>query len=82
MSYEKFYDSGFPWHGFRPEHRNIVGRDTGLVGTREGDTMMRYKSFADWPSLTMTLAQRGFNEEELRKILGLNFLRLFKETVG
>ena len=82
LSYDKFYDPGFPWHGFRPEHRNVVGRDTGLVGTREGDTMMRYKSFADWPNLTMTLAQRGFNEEELRKILGLNFLRLFKETVG
>ena len=25
---------------------------------------------------------RGFNEQELRKILGLNYLRVFKEVVG
>jgi len=28
------------------------------------------------------LAQRGFGEEELRKLLGLNFLRVFREVVG
>ena len=59
-----------------------MGRDTGLVRTREWDNTMGYKSFADWPNLTMHLAQRGFNEVELRKILGLNFLRAFKETGG
>jgi membrane dipeptidase len=41
-----------------------------------------YKSFADTPEITVALARRGFNEEELRKFLGLNYLRLFKEVVG
>lgn len=41
-----------------------------------------YKSFEDTPELTVALARRGFNEEELRKILGLNYLRLFKQVVG
>lgn len=41
-----------------------------------------FKHFGDWPELTVTLAKRGFNEEELRKILGLNYLRFFKEVVG
>jgi membrane dipeptidase len=41
-----------------------------------------YKSFEDLPEITVALARRGFNEDELRKILGLNYLRLFKEVVG
>ena len=41
-----------------------------------------YEQFTDWPNLTLKLAERGFNEEELRKILGLNYLRVFKEIVG
>ena len=28
------------------------------------------------------LAERGFNEGELRKLLGLNFLRVFREVAG
>jgi len=41
-----------------------------------------YESFGDWPNLTAKLAERGFNEVELRKLLGLNFLRVFREVVG
>ena len=41
-----------------------------------------YENFGDWPNLTMKLAERGFNEEELRKLLGLNFLRVFREVAG
>jgi microsomal dipeptidase-like Zn-dependent dipeptidase len=41
-----------------------------------------YESFADWPNVTLALARWGFNEEELRKLLGLNFLRVFREVVG
>ena len=65
-------DGTFNWSGFwADEHRltpehHIKGYDT----------------FADFPNLTVALAQRGFNEEELRKILGLNFLRVFREVVG
>ncbi|MBN19067.1 MAG: peptidase M19, partial [Chloroflexi bacterium] len=36
----------------------------------------------DWPNLTVKLAEKGFNEEELRKLLGLNYLRYFREVIG
>ena len=62
----------FDWAGFRlKEHR--LTPEYHLKG---------YNDFGDWPNLTVELAQRGFNEEELRKVLGLNFLRVFREVVG
>jgi membrane dipeptidase len=62
----------FDWAGFRlKEHR--LTPEFHLKG---------YRDFGDWPNLTVELAQRGFNEEELRKVLGLNFLRVFREVVG
>ena len=36
----------------------------------------------EWPNITLKLIERGFNEEQLKKILGLNYLRVFKEVVG
>ena len=61
----------FNWTGFRKEHR--LSEEHHVVG---------YDSFADWPKLTVKLAERGFSEEELRKLLGLNYLRVFREVVG
>jgi membrane dipeptidase len=62
----------FDWAGFRDtEHR--LTHDYHLNG---------YENFGDWPNLTVALARWGFNEEELRKLLGLNFLRVFREVVG
>ena len=61
----------FDWSGFRREHR--VHDDYHNVD---------YQTFADWPLLTMSLAMRGFNEDELRKLLGLNYLRVFRQIVG
>lgn len=62
----------FNYSGFRQgEHR--IADDYHLVG---------YERFSDWPNLTVKLAERGFNEEELRKLLGLNYLRVFRDIVG
>ena len=62
---------GFNWTGFRPEHRlSDLHRIAG------------FDKFDDWPNITLKLAERGFNEEELRKLLGLNYLRFFREVVG
>jgi membrane dipeptidase len=62
----------FDWAGFRDvEHR--LTDDYHLNG---------YENFSDWPNLTVHLAKWGFNEEELRKLLGLNFLRVFRDVVG
>ena len=74
------YPSGMPnlrpgafnWTGFRPkEHR--LEPHYHLKG---------YDNFGDWPNITIRLAQWGFTEEELRKLLGLNFLRVFRQVVG
>ncbi len=43
--------------------------------------MPDFESFSDWPKLTLALAAAGFTEDELRKLLGLNFLRVFREGV-
>lgn len=61
----------FDWTGFRKEHR--VTQEYKMEG---------YTNFGDWPNITVKLAERGFTEEELRKLLGLNFLRYFREVVG
>ena len=62
----------FDWVGFRRvEHR--LTPDYHLNG---------FENFSDWPNLTIALAARGFNEEELRKLLGLNFLRVFRDVCG
>ena len=61
----------FDWIGFRPEHR--LSADYRIEG---------FDEFIHWPNITIKLAERGFNEEELQKILGLNYLRVFKDIIG
>jgi membrane dipeptidase len=62
----------FNWSGFRiQEHRQ----------TPEFQ-MDGFASLADWPNITVALADAGFSEEELRKLLGLNYLRVFRDVVG
>jgi membrane dipeptidase len=62
----------FDWIGFRLEEHRLTS-NYAIKG---------FESFADWPNITVALAQWGFNEEELRKLLGRNFLRVFREVVG
>ena len=62
----------FDWVGFRLEEHRLTS-DYAIEG---------YESFADWPNVTQALARWGFNEDELRKLLGLNFLRVFRDVVG
>lgn len=62
----------FNWSGFRNEEHRL---------TDEYD-MQGFQKFGDWPNLTVALAAAGYNEEELRKLLGLNYLRVFREVVG
>ena len=60
------------YSGFRVEEHRLTD-DYHIVG---------FNDFRDRPNLTVALAERGFNEEELRKLLGLNFLRVFRDVVG
>lgn len=41
-----------------------------------------FQSFGDWPNITVALAAAGYTEDELRKLLGLNYLRVFAEVIG
>ena len=69
MPIDRFGD--FDWIGFREEHRV------------HGEYRMEdYQTVRDWPNITVKLAERGFNEAEIRKLLGLNYLRVFREIVG
>jgi membrane dipeptidase len=62
----------FNWSGFRiQEHRQTPEYQ-----------MDGFNKLGDWPNITVGLAEAGFNEDELRKILGLNYLRVFEEIVG
>ena len=54
----------------------------GGFGLSDEHRITDFDEFGDWPNITVALAKRGFNEEELRKILGLNYLRYFREVVG
>lgn len=62
----------FNWNGFRNEEHRL---------TDEYD-MEGFKKFGDWPNLTVALAAAGYTEDELRKLLGLNYLRVFREVAG
>lgn len=62
----------FNWTGFRPEEHRLTG----------DYSIEDFTSLADWPNITVALAQAGFTEDELRKLLGLNYLRVFRDIVG
>lgn len=62
----------FNWSGFRIDYH----RQTPEYN------MDGFEKFGDWPNITVALAEAGFNEEELRKLLGLNYLRVFREVCG
>lgn len=57
--------------GFRGEH--------GVVP----DAIVKgFKGQREWPNITRGLVSRDYNDDEIKGILGGNFLRLFKQVVG
>lgn len=58
--------------GFRAEEHRLTA-DYDIAG---------FQSFGDWPNITVALAAAGYTEDELRKLLGLNYLRVFAEVIG
>ncbi len=64
--------NSFDWGGFRDEEHRLT----------PGYRIVGFRDFGDWPNITVKLAERGFDEAELRKLLGLNFLRVFRDVVG
>ena len=68
MLNEEMSRAGF---GFREEHR------VDWAATLEG-----YRSWRDWPNLTRALVDRGYTDDEVRGLLGLNFLRVFEAATS
>jgi len=56
--------------GFREEYRPTL------------DTVEGFRDMRDWPNITRGLVSRGYSDDEIKGILGGNFLRIFKEVVG
>ena len=59
---------------------DYVGLGSDFDGT--GDLPLGLEGVDKMPNLTEELLDRGYQEKEIEKILGGNFLRVFKEVVG
>ena len=57
--------------GFRPEHN---------INTRQN--LIGFDDARDFPNITRGLVARGYSDEEIKGILGENFLRVFKAICG
>ncbi len=62
----------FNWGGFRNEEHRLTDEYNNAD----------FEKLDDWPNITVALAAAGYTEDELRKLLGLNYLRVFREVVG
>jgi membrane dipeptidase len=68
---ERLMDAEMVKFGFRPEHR-----------TSWGATVEGYRSWRDWPNITRALVWRGYSDGDITRLLGANFLRIFRDVVG
>lgn len=65
--------------------KNLVGVDyIGIGSDFDGgiDTPSELSDATMYPNLTKKLLSEGYTQEDVRKILGLNFLRAFKQVCG
>lgn len=56
--------------------------DLRIEGLRVGDSIEGAAYAHDLPNVTETLLGRGFPDDDVRKVLGENFLRVFREVMG
>lgn len=72
LALQQLSDYALSQGNFRPEHRvdeslkNLVGFD----------------DYRDFPNITRGLVGRGYTDEQIRGILGENFLRVFEQVCG
>jgi len=62
------------WSGFRPEH--------GLDLVSYPAAFESEFSWTNWPYFAAALASRGYSDNDVKGIIGGNFLRLFESVVG
>jgi membrane dipeptidase len=64
-------DTGGLEVGFRPEHN--LDSATNLIG---------FDDYRDFPNFTRGLVKRGYDDEQIRGIIGGNFVRVFEQICG
>lgn len=64
------------WSGFRPEHLEL-GPSMNVDETISGSL-----AWVNWPFFTVGLVSRGYSDQEIRKIIGENFLKIIEKVVG
>ncbi len=69
---DKEFAPGFASIGFRPQD-GILGKPVLLRGYEDG---------RDMPNITRGLVKRGYNDQQVRAILGENFMRVFEQVCG
>ena len=57
--------------GFKPQHRASF-----MYKVKE------FEKYADFPSFIEGLISRGYSDQEIKKLAGENFLRVFRQVVG
>ncbi|MBU2513577.1 dipeptidase [bacterium] len=60
--------------------RSVGDYYNNFAGNAEAVNLEGFPGLAFFPLITQGLLDRGFDDESIRKILGLNFLRIFKEV--
>ena len=95
VGYKKFKDaykefSRNEWkYATLNEYLNSVDHAVKLIGIdhvgfsadfNHGGGVKGYASVADGPNITQELIKRGYSEEDIKKLWGGNFLRVFKEV--
>jgi membrane dipeptidase len=66
----EFVEAWAPAHGFRAEHNITV------------DNVVGFDDYRDFPNFTRGLVARGYADDDIRGILGENFLRVFERVCG
>jgi len=68
-----------PWKGWRPEHTFDYDVNSEACIFPSPDKIL---AWSNWVNITIGLVSRGYSDEEIRKIIGENWLRLYKEVIG
>jgi membrane dipeptidase len=65
------------WAEFPPYRRNLIKIDKRIYAWPKG-----IETITEFPNITRGLVERGYSDNEIQKILGGNFLRVFKKVFG
>jgi membrane dipeptidase len=64
----------------------VVGVDHVGIGTdMDGispPSFLAWNDYSEWPSITAALLARGYSREDVGKVSGGNFVRLYREVAG